>query len=235
MEYSNSYDGIAREYYEERHITSRNFDVATLDYLEKRGCFIPSSGFVLDLGCGRGKASLYCKVDPNRLIQADISENMLLLQHREPARIRIRCNALSLPFQNMKFAAVVAFLYDPYNKEMLYREIFRILDHRGVFIGTLPNYEWGRMLRIKRGYDLKKARFVSRAGSMIDRDSILMSKEEIRNILSEKGFDQIEIESLKLPISQKKISPDIIDPAQELDISPYNLEIIELIIARKES
>jgi len=45
-----SYDDIADEYYESRHITSRNFEAATLAFFKKWQCPILKDGLVLDLG-----------------------------------------------------------------------------------------------------------------------------------------------------------------------------------------
>src|SRR5712671_1672566 len=76
------YDIIANEYYDARHITSRNFDAATRAYLHERSFLLPSDGFALDLGAGKGRLYEYCGVPAARIIQTDISERMLKLRER---------------------------------------------------------------------------------------------------------------------------------------------------------
>jgi hypothetical protein len=70
------YDILADEYYSPRHITSRNFDVATHAYLRSNPVAIPNYGLALDLGAGRGRLSEYCGVHSTRIVQTDLSVKM---------------------------------------------------------------------------------------------------------------------------------------------------------------
>jgi ubiquinone/menaquinone biosynthesis C-methylase UbiE len=228
-----SYDDIAQEYYDSKHITSRNFDAATLAFFTKWKCPIPKDGLVLDLGCGCGKINYYCGIANDRIIQFDISEKMLNLNPRERCKEKIHGDAMALKFQSNTFAGVVAFLFDPFNKPKVYREISRILLNRGIFIGTLPHHIWGKKLRKIRGYSIDRARLVKKDGKIFESDSFLMDDEKIENCLIKAQLNQIESHDLCLPKSEKKISKDILDPAEASGVSPHKLPIVKLIIARK--
>ena len=230
-----NYDDIASEYYSNRHITSRNFDKATLAFLRAwlNPNPIPSEGLVLDLGCGCGRANYYCGIPSERIIQCDISMRMLNLTPRENSKERIQCDATSLTFGSGTFACVVAFLFDAFNKATTYREISRVLSNGGIFLGTLPHHTWGALVRQIRGYDLDKAKFLTRDGKIFEADSHLMNDKQIARSLDQAKLDLLESFDLCLPETEKEISPDILAPAQAMKISPYNLPIIKLFIARK--
>ena len=229
MNSSNSYDLIAREYYLPRHVTSRNFDIATRSYLEIRGCKLPSHGPILEIGAGRGNASSYCGINPDRVTQADTSLGMLLVSPRDPCIARVSADGLTLPFRNGVFKAVVAFLYDPFNMPHLYHELARVLEPGGAFLGSLPNYEWGKSLRQLRGYSIDKARLITASGEMIERDSHLMSGREIESHLRQAGFGNVEIADASLPHGDYTISTDVIDPAREVGASPFDIPLLTIV------
>ena len=227
-----NYDYIASEYYENRHITSRNFEKATLAFLRTWRNPIPSEGLVLDLGCGCGRANYYCGIASDRIVQCDISIRMLNLTPREHSRDRIQCDATSLDFPKDTFVSVVAFLFDTFNKAVVYREISRVLSKGGIFIGTLPHHTWGTSVRAIRGYNTDKARFLTKDGKIFDVDSYLIDDKQIALSLRRANLDQLESFDLCLPHTEKNISPDILDPAQALKMSPYDLPIVKLIVGR---
>jgi SAM-dependent methyltransferase len=229
-----SYDEIASEYYLERHITSRNFDAATLNsrLLIKR--YLPLDGLVLDLGAGRGRAEEYLGIRHSRITEIDLSEKMLHLTPRGKSHDRIQSDALNLPFNSSSFSVVAAFLYDPYNKPALYQEISRVLSPGGVFLGTLPHYEWGKMLRKIRGYEFEVARFVKSTGGYATLSSFLMNDLTLKQELTQAKMEVIMMESLCLPQNIEKISPDIVAPAGLFGLDPKSLPIVKLIVARRQ-
>ncbi len=230
---SSSYDSIANEYYDKRHITSRNFDEATSAFCSNYNFRIPSSGLILEIGCGRGTTSKYCGISYTRIVQTDISARMLMLTPREKCLLKFKSNALKLPFLNSEFSGVTAFLYDPYNKTVLYKEIQRALKPGGVFMGTLPHIKWGMSIRNILGYDINKSRFVTKDGSIIELDSFLMDDNEIENSMEKAGLTVTEMHDLYLPGNTIKVSKDISIPASSLGLSVYSLPIIKLVIAKK--
>jgi SAM-dependent methyltransferase len=234
-----SYDAIADEYYDSRHITSRNFDDATIEFCNtaKDKFPIPQKGFVLEVGCGKGSVNRYFNINLDRVVQTDISLKMLKIHPREEPICTIQCNAVGLPFQDSAFAAVFAFLYDPYNVEEFYSEFEKVLTPSGVFIGTLPHFKWGSLLRSGLSIDRNRTQF-RRFTSMKDKDfveldSFLVDDDQIRQLLMRAKFKQIEMSDLYLPLHIKTISPHIELPASLLGISPYDLPIVKMIIAKK--
>jgi SAM-dependent methyltransferase len=227
------YEDIADEYYDRRHITSRNFEAATAHWLATHACPIPESGLVLDIGTGRGSVATFCNVGGRRIIESDIALAMLRLSPRPPSLGRVACDAASIPFRRESFSAVGAFLFDPFNRQAFWAESFRVLRPGGVFVGTLPHHEWGKNLRSLRGGPSDIARFVTRKGSYVDKPSILFGEDELRNRFVEAGYRSVDTHALTLPRSEATVSPDISDPAKARGVSPYDLPIIQLIVARK--
>lgn len=228
-----SYEELAEEYYDKRHVTSRNFDSATTAFFRQWKYPLPDNDLVLDLGAGRGTAISCLQVRSDRIVQADISVSMLNLQPREPCRARVQCDARALPFNDNTFAAVFALLYDPYNRPGLYPEIRRILLENGIFVGTLPHYVWGETLRTIRGSKIDKAQLINGEGRIVERDSFLMTDEEIRRHLNDSQLQLMHAFDLSLAQSEPDVSLDIVVPATHLGQSPHELPIVKLIIARK--
>lgn len=229
------YDLIATEYYDKRHITSRNFDLVTANFLQSRDFQFPSSGLVLDLGSGRGTAGRFLNVDPSRVIQADCSQKMLSLTNREPSLERVLCKAPDLPFAEESFQSVCAFLFDPYFKPELFEAIAKVLKPGGVFFGTLPSKTWGDTIRQLRGYSLDVARFLTIDGKHIECRSKLAHPIEISNHLARAGFVDIKIEEIPLPENVHEfsvISPDISDAAAFLGVKINDFPIVSMIFAR---
>lgn len=227
------YEYIASEYYESRHITSRNFDAVTLSFCRAFSFSIPPRGLVLDLGAGRGYAGRYCRIETDRVIQVDISQTMLSINPREESLDRIRCDALSLPFLGSKIAAVTAFLYDAYNKPEFYREVRRVLRSGGLFVGTLPHHAWGTTLRRVLGYNKNKTKFLTKDNYLVELDSFLMTDFEICTAMQEAGLRLLEMYDLCLPPNVEDVSDHILIPASYLGLSTHGLPIVKLIIAVK--
>lgn len=229
-----NYEPIASEYYDSRHITSRNFDATILAFCSRFDFCIPSNGLVLELGAGKGCTGKYCKIESSRIIQIDVSKTMLLINPREDCLQRIRCDALRLPFLSSKISVVTAFLYDPYNRPEMYKEVYRVLQDGGLFIGTLPHFVWGTALRRDDlGYDKNKAKFLTKDKYVIERDSFLMSDTEIEDALKRAGLTLIQMYDLYMPSDVQKVSNDILIPASERGLSEYTLPVVKLIIAKK--
>jgi hypothetical protein len=158
---------------------------------------------------------------------------MLNLTPRENCKERIQSDAASLDISNDRFVGVVAFLFDTFNKQATYREISRVLRSKGIFLGTLPHFTWGTLLRTLRGYDVERAKFLTKHGKMFEVDSFLMDDMQIGRSLEQADLEQLDSFDLCLPESEKNISPDILDAAKTANMSPYDLPIVKLIVARR--
>lgn len=230
---NSNYEPIANEYYDDDHTASRNFDIATLEFSKKFDFNIPSHGFILELGAGKGCTGKYCKIESFRTIQIDISKTMLLLNPREDCFQKIRSDAIRLPIISSKFSAVTAFLYDPFNKQELYNEVYRILHNGGVFIGTLPHFKFCTPLREMIGYHKNKTRFFTKDERRFELDSFFMNDFEIRQIIKTTGFSSLQMYDLYLPPFVHDISKHIYIAASAHGLDVYSLPLVKLIIAKK--
>jgi SAM-dependent methyltransferase len=230
---NSSYEDIAEEYYDERHITSRNFDSTTRAFFQRWRPTIPEEGLVLDLGAGHGNIGKYCGVASQRIIQADISLGMLMLEDREPCKGRVLADALGLPFGRESFAMIGTFLFDPFNFPHFYHEVARVLRRGGIFVGTLPNAAWGEELRRLRGYSVKVARLIKKNGDVVERPSVLMTDGDLFDNLASVNLHVVEKFDLCLPRKQHRVSPDIEAPAAAKSISVYDLPILKVVVATK--
>jgi len=230
---SSAYDDLAHEYYHPRHVTSRNFEAATLGWTREHGCPIPDAGLVLDIGSGRGSVARFCQLDAGRIVEGDIALSMLAISPQERTHARVACDALSMPFTPESFAAVTAFLFDPFNRNAFLAESFRVLARGGVFFGTLPHYKWGTELRPLRAGAMDLARFVTRDGGYVDKPSYLTPESGLEASLTANGYQVTEMHALTLPRTEAVVSPDISDPAQARGVSAYEFPIVQLVVARK--
>ena len=227
MESKVAYDVLAKEYYEPRHKTSRNFDAATKQALESIDHQIPS-GLVLDVGSGRGRCGEYLGIEPIRVVQLDNSTAMLSLKPRENAVVRVLHEAEDLPFPDREFACVAAFLCDPFLGLNFLAEARRVLSDGGILIGTTPSEQWGRTLRKALELDPMMTRFVLAGGQEITAPSAIYPNKQLHEMLRTVGFreSRINISTHTLPDGTDPVSEDIVSPAKELGLSPYSLGIL---------
>jgi SAM-dependent methyltransferase len=230
---SGAYDIIADEYYQARHITSRNFDASTQAYFVDHQLVFPRDGLALDVGAGKGRLAEYCGIAPTRIVQVDLAWKMLTLNDRETALCRVVGDALALPFREGAFSIVAAFLFDPFNHKPFFEQVARVLSPGGMFIGTLPHSRWGAALRSQAGQSLDEAIFVLNSGQRIKRRSILSTPDQFAPNLNEVGQHVVQNEALTLPRDVKAISPDIEMPARTIGVSVYEIPIVNLVIATK--
>lgn len=227
------YDNVAAEYYDSRHITSRNFDAATRTYLQNHSFEYPTHGFALDLGAGRGRLNEFCGIANSRIVQADVAQNMLALSARERTLARVVADAKMLPFRREAFTVVAAFLFDPFNEATFFSQVAEVLDVGGVFIGTLPHYEWGQALRGQTAASLKEAVFVLNSGERVPQPSVLSSPQHLNENIVRAGLRILKNEALTLPMSVESVSPDVESPARRLGLSVYSIPIVQLVMAIK--
>jgi SAM-dependent methyltransferase len=227
------YDLIAREYYDEGHVTCRNFDLITKFALSTEQVdFV--DGLVLECGAGRGRATEYLQLDKSQIIQLDASSKMLALEEREECLIQLNADACSIPMPPQQFAGVVGFLVDPFLGLDFLSEAYRMLSDGGKLLLTSPTEEWGRALRKKLKLDDMTTRFrILGTEDTIILPSILHSKVKIEKMLKHVGFNNVLVEGHCLSENVENISPDITSVLTELNIVKNELPIIYTIKATR--
>ena len=229
------YDSIASEYYDDFHITCRNFDQTTIFALRSIKSRVPQTGLVLDAGAGRGRCKEFLDIGENRIVQLDSSPIMLQLQPREGSLIRIIHSAESLPFTDNSFTCITAFLCDAFIGLNFLAEAFRVLKEGGVLIGTIPSFEWGFALRQELSIDLFQTRFITKSGKVVTLPSILVQDSQLIDMLKVAGFhgENMQVTKHRLPQNVAQISEDIKTPAKNLGSSVHDLDIVYLFFAGK--
>ncbi|MGC3977808.1 MAG: class I SAM-dependent methyltransferase [Paludibacteraceae bacterium] len=229
------YDLIASEYYTDKHITSKNFDEATnyyfknksFDFLEKNNI-----NLCLEIGAGRGSTSRYLNIPSKKIILSDISNLMLGNAPDNSCLLKLQTDGRKTPFLNNTFDLITAFLFDPYNDESLFVEISRILKKGGIFIGTLPHYVWGETLRTELGIPFDKTQFELTTGEILQTNSYLSTASELIHII-QNNFTLLEIEDIFIPKEITNISESILKPASTMNVSPYEIPVVQIIIIKK--
>ncbi len=225
------YDIIADEYYDVRHITSRNFDQTTA-YALKNWKLARHDGLILEVGAGRGRSSEFLGLAGERVIQLDSSDKMLHLPNREACLLKVHADACAIPLSSQQFTAVVGFLADPFFGLDSLAEAWRMLIDGGELVVTLPTLQWGEPLRRRLAIDLMTTRFkIIGKESVVKLPSILHSKQRIIDMLKLTKFRQISVIDVPLPARVPDVSKDITSVYDELKIKREDLPLIHVIRA----
>ncbi|KAB2879061.1 class I SAM-dependent methyltransferase [bacterium] len=229
------YDRIANEYYDEIHITSRNFDDSQKLGFKGFENIIPKEGSVLEVGAGKGRTIEYLSIESKRIIQLDSSKLMLELTPREESLLRIHADAIDMPFMDNTFNLVTSFLCDPFLGLEFLSEAYRVLRKEGMLLFTTPSYSWGKALRDKIGIEINETRFINKENNIVKVPSILIKTEQIIEMIEHVGFlgNSIKQKILTLPKNIEKISKDIVASSESQKKPPYDIELIHLFYANK--
>jgi SAM-dependent methyltransferase len=232
----NGYNMISSEYYDEKHITSRNFDYATdaffRENLLKFKKYLQTNRLCLEVGAGRGNTERYLRIGYDKIILSDINQRMLSHAPDEYL-LKVITNAKETPFFSGSFQLITAFLFDPFNTIEFYKEISRILKPGGFFIGTLPHCKWGRTLRSEINIDIDKTQFILKDGTVLQTDSFLSDFDELKQYHRKNNLEVVEYCDIFLPPNTEKISDHILIPAKKLSLTPFQLPLIQFIISKK--
>lgn len=230
---NSNYNKIANEYYDLGHTTCRNFDNTTMAAL-RNNPILCSSGMMLEVGAGRGRAIEYLGANHSQIVQLDSSKAMFELEGREPCSLKVLADACDIPLVSGQFKYVVGFLVDPFMGLDFLGEAFRMLEKGGQLIFTVPTKTWGNALRSKLQIDKRTTRFnVLTSEEIVMLPSILNSEEKINEMLTISGFREICINAYSLAGNNEFVSPDIKLAAEELNIDTGELKIINIVTAIK--
>lgn len=227
------YDEIAAEYYDDDHMTSRNFDAATIKAIADWGITY-NGGKVLELGAGRGRAIEYLSVPPEELVQLDSSDAMFALTDREPCSLKVVADACHIPLASEQFNLVAGFLADPFFGLDCLAESYRMLAHGGSIFFTLPAHEWATRLRKLIEIDVMTTRFRKLVSEeVVVLPSLVHTTAKIEEMLQFVGFRKLEVHEHSLPDGHEPVSPDISKPAREMGVGVYGLHVITSVRAHK--
>lgn len=227
------YDLIASEYYDNGHITSRNFDEITKKALISVRLNV-GNGLVLECGAGRGRAAEYLNLPSKQIVQLDASAEMLNLKEREDCLLQVHADACSIPLSSEQFCGVVGFLVDPFLGLDFLKEAHRVLQSDGELLLTTPTNEWGEKLRKSLGIDTMTTRFkVLGSENTVVLPSNLHSKDRLVEMLNHIGFKEVKVVGHSLTGDMNPISPDITNVIDNLEDKHTELPIIYVIRARK--
>jgi SAM-dependent methyltransferase len=232
---SQSYERIGKEYYDDNHSTCRNFEEATENFIVDHPHILEgvnTSGTLLDIGSGKGMAERYLGQIDGDIIQVDASPTMI----EQASGLRVRADALALPFHNESFDTVSAFLYDPFNIGEFYQELARVLKPDGVFIGTLPNFQWASNFRFARDLghgSINATYFTLEDGNRVEEASHVQVAHESRYTFWRYGFDKVETHLVPASYIKTGHSRSIADTAWSNNTrKPYeDLNVITIIKA----
>lgn len=222
---STGYNQVAAEYFDARHRTCRNFDVATKVALTTN-TWAYRRAPILELGAGKGRCLEYLGISAS--VQVDSSIAMLNLQPREPG-VRVVADARRLPFPDNSFASSVAFLCDPFMGPEFLRELARVTCT--AVLMTVPHHEWAMALR---GPGKDTTTFVLSDGSKATVPSPVYTHGELGAMLLAAGFTDIEITGHCLPITDDP-SDAVIQAAENAGVVWTKLPIVSVLRARKKS
>lgn len=215
------YDKIAKEYYDARHQTCRNFDATTLKALSDMRLFLPPP--IIELGAGRGR----CIEFTGRVasVQVDSSFEMLNIHPREPG-IPVLADARSLPFPAGSFRSAVAFLCDPFLDDRFLAEVRRVT--RDEVLLTFPCADWAIALR--GGEDKHETTFVTNDGGKVTVPSNIWRGNDLQMRMIQMGFRQVDVSFHYLPVDEEP-SEAVKIAARNVGVDPIDLPLITLIRA----
>ena len=233
----NQYECMAETYYHQSHTTTRAFEFATSNALAENNIdgILPGHCLALDVGSGRGMLPEYLPEFAARAkrIELDLSRAMLAIPRGDPIAGLVQADATHLPFRDSLCQVVTAFLFDPFNKRDFLLEARRVCRRDGVFLGSLPSWEFASAARRLLGIPPDKTVFKYK-GSTLIQDSYLSKPDELRSALMEVGFSRVLLFSgtLGKHAPDSLISTQIVNSARERKVHPRQLPLVYVVVAQ---
>jgi ubiquinone/menaquinone biosynthesis C-methylase UbiE len=145
-----SYDDIAEEYYNASlHPTCSNFRDASVKAIKKFSLPDNYGQIVLDLGSGKSILP-DVQIKYGELVLADSSAKMIshsntLFTLRKPHMIV--SDARHLALKDNCFDLIIMSLGDPFNLDIVWKEVARVMKIEGVCVFTTPTHHWADQFR----------------------------------------------------------------------------------------
>lgn len=226
------YQKIADEFSDSKRITTKNFHDLSVNFFQS--CidkYIKPNMKCLEIGPGQGWLRKNIKWPEVDYIAADISTDMLMFNDSETT---MHSSVRSLKFPSKSFDIVIASLADPYFYPSALCEIRRILKDDGLFIFSTPSHVWAKSIR--NGVSEYKTQFKSKDDSIAEVYSFTFEMDQLIELMNVCGYNNIHSSiacGSDLP-SEKEISIAITRSSSMLGIKVEDLEIINLMVAKKK-
>ena len=229
------YNAFAADYYSDAHVTTRNFDYATMAFLSRFDLFgqDATAATVVDFGAGKGRAHEYISsIRSSYIVEIDSSIEMLRLDRTERIDAKICADASITPIRNNFADLSLSFLFDPFNTKDFMNEVRRITKDGGKFLGTLPSSNFATSARNAAGIDESSTVFTDEAGRRHMVRSYVPPEAETKQRLHESGFEFVSVYSLPCAAFGPEPSAHIIRAAAEHKTSLSDFGVVSLFIAR---
>jgi SAM-dependent methyltransferase len=212
-----SYELVANEYYDSnRHPTCANFREASRILLRKWLLPLASSWRVCEIGAGKSiTAEIFSeeKRPLDGVTLVDESPSMLAYSKqwiREGAGLKLGA-ASHLPFAAQEVDVVVSCLGDPYNGVSLWREISRILKHKGVCLFTTPSHDWAMGFRQETHSDPESAQFELLDGTQVLLPSFILQDSDQIALVQSCGLEVCEVAHISArDLGGHRLSPKLL-------------------------
>ena len=168
---------VSSEYYDSfRHPTSANFLEGSKAILKKWFNSVPSeSEWFCEVGTGHSILANFAAeqgLPMNKLVLLDLSVGMLAYSAKSirSGAHGVVADVRRLPLTSSSLDLVLASLGDPYNCDVFWTEVHRVLKPGGLALFTTPSYEWASAFRGSDTQASKKAEF-----ELVDHSRVLLT------------------------------------------------------------
>jgi SAM-dependent methyltransferase len=232
---ADAYDHLAPEYYaSDLHPTCANFGVINDAILNSFRPLISHDGIYLEIGCGMGRLDRIRGASGT--ILTDACEPMLrLARHRTPGDVLCeKMDAFRPHFNDESVHGIFAFLIDPYNHALFFRQVHRILRAGAYLVFTVPSHVWAMALRGHLQVPLDETVFLDRTGKEVRAPSITRSLVDQSNLLTDLGFRVLSTQTLTLESAPATApSHHVLMAANRLGVEPQRVPLLDVFIATR--
>lgn len=174
-QYERMYETIQREIYMKKHWKP------LIERMIEKYC---KDKTVLDLGCGTGIYTTIIKKYARNVVGVDLSKRWLnYLKNKKTISNVIRADAHNISFKDESFDAIVTIgLFEYINREIVIKEMNRILKPDGFCIVSVPNKYSARRMVGKLIYNVFRKKYYLNEPP----------KEEMFKLFENNGFELIE-------------------------------------------
>nr|QNO41769.1 ubiquinone biosynthesis O-methyltransferase, mitochondrial [Methanosarcinales archaeon ANME-2c ERB4]QNO42746.1 ubiquinone biosynthesis O-methyltransferase, mitochondrial [Methanosarcinales archaeon ANME-2c ERB4] len=111
---------------------------------------IPSTGKILEIGCGMGHFSNYCHNSKRSVVSVDIGKSKMKMKNRYPFLSFVQADAEELPLKNNSFDVVLSIdlIEHLFDQNSHFKEVNRILKDGGLYIIKTPNKIYDLLVNI---------------------------------------------------------------------------------------